>query len=82
MLFALAVSEVAIHAADLVSASGNLSDKLPALTHLVVGLVLIAASWVGWRRSVSPGMKERVEYVFSLPFIGLLLDVLLVILYF
>lgn len=83
MLFALAVGQVAIHAADVVGIDAPLPEKMPAFAHLGVGLVLIAASWVGWRQSVSPGMKEsKVEYLFSLPFLGLLLDVLLVIIYF
>ena len=83
MLFALAISQVAIHAADLVRINADLSSKLPALAHLTVALLLISASWVGWRQSVSPGMKEaRVKYMFSLPFVGLLLDVFLVIVYF
>ncbi len=82
MLFALAVSEIAIHAAEIVSASGSVNQKIPAGMHLTVGLILIATSWVGWRRSVSPGMRERVNSCFSIPFLGLLLDVFLVILYF
>lgn len=82
ILFALAASQVAIHAADLEGISAPLQDKMPAVAHLVVGSVLIVASWLGWRQSVSPGMKEKVKYLFSVPFIGLLVDVLLVILYF
>ncbi len=83
MMFALAVGQVAIHAADVLSITASLWDKTPALFHLGVGLVLIAASWVGWRQSVSPGIKEeKVKYVISIAFVGLLIDVLLVILYF
>jgi hypothetical protein len=82
MLFALAASQVAIHFADLVAARGTLIAKVPAAAHLVVALVLIAASWVGWRQSKSRGMKVRVKHVVSYPFIGLLLDVLLVVLYY
>lgn len=82
MLFALAVSQVAIYAADLVSIVTPMWNKAPAFAHLGVALILIAASWVGWRQSVSPGMKEKVKYIFSTPFIGLLVDVLLVVLYF
>ena len=82
MLFALAVSQVAIYAADLVGIGAPLNDKWPACAHLGVGLVLIAASWLGWRQSQSPGMKDKVTFVCSLPFLGLLLDVLLVVLYF
>lgn len=82
MLFALAASQVAINAADLVAVDATWQAKMPAAAHLGVGLLVIASSWLGWRQSVSPGMKERVEYLFSIPFIGLLVDVLLVILYF
>jgi hypothetical protein len=82
MLFALAVSEVAVLAADLVAAEGNLTAKAPAVAHLVLGLLIIAASWLGWKQSVSPGMEEPVVHMFSLPFIRLMLDVLLVVLYF
>jgi hypothetical protein len=44
--------------------------------------MVIAASWLGWRQSVSHGMKERVQYLFTLGFVGLMFDVVLVILYF
>jgi len=82
MLFALAASQVAINAADLAAVVAPWQAKMPAAAHLGVGLLVIAASWLGWRQSVSPGMKERVKYLFSVPFIGLLVDVFLVILYF
>jgi hypothetical protein len=83
MLFALALGQVAIHVADVVGITAPWQDKAPAIAHLWVSFVLIAASWVGWRQSGSPGMKEsKVEFLFSRPFFGLLLDVLLVIFYF
>jgi len=82
MLFALAVSQVAIHAADLVGIQSSLLEKLPGFAHLTLGLIVIAASWVGWRQSQSPGMKEQIRSLFSVRFVGLLIDVLLVILYF
>lgn len=82
MLFALAVSQVAVHAADLVGISSTLLEKLPGFAHLALGLIVIAASWVGWRQSQSPGMKEQIRSLFSVRFVGLLIDVLLVILYF
>jgi hypothetical protein len=82
MLFALAVSQVAIHAADLLGIQGTFLEKLPGFAHLALGLIVIAASWVGWRQSQSPGMKEQIRSQFSLRFVGLLIDVLLVILYF
>lgn len=85
MLFALAAAQIGIYFADLVSVGIPLNQPerwLPAAMHLAVGLVLIASSWVGWRQSKSPGMKEKVEFVFSRTFLGLLLDVILVVLYF
>ena len=82
MLFALAVSQVAIYAADLVTVSDSWFQRVPAVGHLVLGLMVIAASWLGWRQSVSQGMKQPVHHIFSLPFVGLMLDVLLVVFYF
>lgn len=83
MLFALAVGQVAVQAANVLSEKGDSLARLPGLSHLALALVLIAVSWVGWSRSQSPGMtRDRVNYIFSMPFVGLLMDVLLVILYF
>lgn len=84
MLFALAASQVAINAADLQSVTASLSEKMPAIFHLTLGLNLIAVSWVGWQTSVARNMpvKEEVKYWFSFAYLGLSLDVLLVILYF
>jgi hypothetical protein len=82
MLFALAVGQVAIHAADVWKLSDSLSAKSPAFAHLFLALTLIAASWVGWKRSRSPGMRRSVESVFSRSFVGLLVDVILVVIYF
>jgi hypothetical protein len=82
MLFALAVSEVAIHAAELAQVTNTEGNRLPAIMHLALGLLIIATSWVGWRQSASPGMHERIKTVVSWQFIGLLLDVLIVVLYF
>jgi hypothetical protein len=82
MLFALAVAQIAINAAVGVAMSVDVSQKLPGFAHLLLALLLIACSWMGWRQSRSPGMKERITSVFGLTFLGLLLDVLLVVLYF
>ena len=82
MLFALAVSQVAIHAADLVALDDPWSEKLPAIAHLTATFLLIATSWLGWRRSRSPGMLEELKYIFSLRFLALLSDVFLVVVYF
>lgn len=82
MLFALAVGQIAINAADLVELESSWQSKLPAWAHLAVGLIVIAASWLGWKRSASWRRTKPLEHLFSLAFIGLLLDVILVVLYF
>ncbi len=82
MLFALAVAQVAIGAADIVE-YGKLDGSAPAaISHLSLALLVIAMSWVGWQKSPSPGMKELVQRVASITFVGLVLDVLLVVAYF
>lgn len=82
MLFALAVSQVAMCAADIIGIPGLFREKIPGLMHLVLSLLVIATSWVGWRHSQSPGMQKQIVSVFSRPFVRLLMDVLLVIVYF
>lgn len=82
MLFALAVSQVAMGAADLASLTNPIAEKTPALSHLALSLLVIATSWVGWRRSQSPGTKHLITSIFEIRFVHLMLDVLLVILYF
>jgi hypothetical protein len=82
MLFALAVGQIAVNVAAIVTIPEKFITKLPAFSHSGVALLLIATSWVGWRQSNSPGMKKLITSVFSMPFIGLLMDVVLVVLYF
>src|SRR5688572_9417028 len=88
MLFALAVAQVAIHAADILLARALDGSALSGLergaafSHLAVALLLIATSWVGWMRSASPGRHIQENGVFSWWFVGLLLDVILVVVYF
>lgn len=82
MLFALAVGQVAIHTADFLSVTASPMQLLPAAMHMALSLLVIGTSWIGWRQSQSPGMKQQIQSIFSRRAIGLLLDVLLVILYF
>lgn len=82
MLFALAVSQVAMSAADLASLKEITWDASPAISHLILSLVVIATSWVGWRRSQSPGAKPPIASIFGIRFMELLIDVALVIVYF
>lgn len=80
MLFALAAGQVGIHAAELVAMEG--SARIAGVFHLILGLVVVAASWFGWQRSAVRSSRQEVERLFSMPFMGLLLDVGLVIIYF
>lgn len=84
MLFALAIGEVAVDAANVVSMEVQspltFMDSLPVFSHLLLATVVIAASWVGWRNSQFSG--SNIKSVFSLDFVELLMDVFLVICYF
>lgn len=52
MLFALAVSQIAILVSAWFRTPGRFGPaSFPALAHLVVTLCLVSASWVGWSRS-------------------------------
>src|SRR5262245_36416298 len=81
MLFALVV-------ADIASAFVRISDhplteiSWAAIAHLTLGLILVAASWVGWCLSTAHGSVAPIKRVPSVPFLVLLIDVALVIVYF
>jgi len=81
MLFALTVGEIARQIASLVDQIG-IKEAASSYTHLLLALILVATSWVGWTRSVAPGNRLPVNLVFSLPFLILLVDVALVVFYF
>lgn len=83
-LFGLAAAEVGSKAADLFLRSNLWTTAAfwPVLSHLVLAMVLIGTSWVGWSNSLSSANVKSVTTVFSLAFIILLMDVLLVILYY
>jgi len=78
MMFAIAVGEVGLQAAGLVQ-SKHLIGYLPAAFHLVLATIVIAASWVGWSRSLA---RQDVKELFEWPFVVLLLDVAMVVIYF
>lgn len=82
MLFALTLSEIAIRVAYLVEQQQTLITAPAAYSHALLALILVATSWVGWRRSRAYGNLQDVSGVFSWPFVVLLVDVGLVILYF
>ncbi len=81
MVFAVAVGEVGIELASLFKLR-NFVHFLPGYAHLVLATFLIAASFVGWSKSPSPGAQRNVRKVLEWEFVLLLLDMALVIIYF
>src|SRR5205807_1748814 len=81
MMFAVTIGEVGLQVAAVIQAR-HFWHYLPAYSHLTLATIAIAASGVGWSRSLSPGAREDVEVVFQWEFVVLLLDVTLVVLYF
>lgn len=81
MMFAIAVGEVGLQTAALVQA-GSPIRYLPAYSHLLLALFVIAASWVGWSRTQVPAAKIDVNELFEWPFVVLLLDMAMVVIYF
>ncbi len=55
---------------------------LAPASHLVLGLVLVAKSWVGWSRSKAAGNSKEVDDIYSILFVLLMLELILVVLYF
>lgn len=82
LLFALAAAEVAIRFGELALADVSVIKAPAAYSHLTLALVLIATSWVGWSVSAAAGSRLPLNNVFTLAFIVLLLDVILVVFYF
>lgn len=83
-LFGLAAAEVAIKVSDLVLKSNLFPTETfwALLTHLIMAIVLISTSWVGWSTSQSSKKYIGVPGVYSKQFCILLIDVILVIFYF
>lgn len=83
-LFSLAVAEVAMRFATVSESNVDYwSWGFASLfVHLMMSLVLIAASYIGWSRSAYSHRGTKFASVFSWDFVELLLDVTLVIVYF
>jgi len=81
MMFAITVGEIAVNLYNLI-ALGNISYHLPAYSHLLLCMCVVATSWVGWTQSLSPGARRDVKRSLEPEFIILLIDVLLVIEYY
>lgn len=80
MLFALTVTRIAISVADLVGAWDWNDRGVAAAAHLLVAFTLVAGSWVGWSHSLT--RQRPVESLFTWPFVLLVFDVAIVVVYF
>ena len=84
MLFALTAGQIALSTADLYVIWKH-ADELPStfyapVAHLVLALLIVLTSWVGW--SVGSRQTKPLKHPFSGNFIVLFFDVLLVVTYF
>lgn len=83
-LFSLVAAEIARSAATLfqVMEHGLTVNHLAPGTHLFLALLVITTSWVGWSKSALAPGKLPLEDIFQDKFVILLIDVMLVVLYF
>jgi hypothetical protein len=83
MLFALTLGQLAIKAGDLyLYSGGKVFEFLYAYLHLLLCVIILSTSWVGWQLSQSTENSEKINSVFSLQYLILLIDIFLVIAYF
>jgi hypothetical protein len=83
MLFALAIGRVAEKALLLIREPRSVDrNAAAAAAHLFLATVVIVTSWVQWTRAIVEERYEPLEAVFDVAFIGLLVDIGLVICYF
>ncbi len=93
MLFALAVGQLALKLGDLVVGSSIKTDSLSyyqntliqypyVFTHLLLSIIIITTSWIGWQASKSSNYSQLSAAIFSFEYVVLLTDIFLVICYF
>ena len=85
LLFSLAVAEIAQRFAVVIDrAEGNFLETKywPCYSHLFLALIVIITSWIGWGKSKASHRNSKFASVFRLDFVELLIDVVLVIVYF
>jgi len=84
MLFALAIGQIAIELSKIIDyqlmSTQPFLSVVPAYSHLLLAAVVISTSWVGWRNSRFSG--THIKDVFTLDYIELAVDVILVFMYF
>ncbi|WP_431293407.1 hypothetical protein [Pedobacter sp. P26] len=88
MLFALAVGQVALKCGELINLKGSnnilgsVQEYHYVYSHLLLCVVILTTSWVGWQISQSVGNTGKINSIFSLQYIILLVDIFLVLSYF
>ena len=88
MLFALAVGQVALKCGELINLKGfnNILGSIKQYhyiySHLMLCVVILTTSWVGWQISQSIGNTGKINSIFSLQYLILLVDIFLVLSYF
>lgn len=82
MLFALTIGQVAMRVIDLIKHGGNPLVHPTAFLHLILCVIILTSSWVGWQLSQASENSEKINSVFSLQYVILLIDISLVIMYF
>ncbi len=83
MLFALVVGEIAVQSASLTVPTLLPLKSFPAsYAHCVLSLLVVASTWVGWSRSQAPGHLKDTHTVLSPQFVVMVIDLLLVVVYF
>jgi hypothetical protein len=88
MLFALAVGQVALKCGEAINLKdsnnimGSLREYHYIYSHLLLCIVILTTSWVGWQISQSIGNTGKINSIFSLQYVILLLDIFLVLSYF
>lgn len=80
-MFAVTIGEVGLQVAALIRA-GHWVHFLPAYSHLFLATMVVTTSWVGWSVSRAPGARHDVGGIFQGEFLVLLVDVMLVVVYF
>ena len=84
-LYALVLAEIAHQSVSLVGRKyGRWRDLSTGISHLLLLAGLVTTSWVGWSAAIvhEPHSGHRLESIFSLPYLLLLIDIGLLTAYF
>lgn len=87
MLFALAVGQLAVVSYEIISEYFQCEDCdsysiYPSLFHIVLALAVITTSWVDWSKTFHLFKIPPLEKVFSISYLVLIIDVVILSLYF